>query len=301
MLLFWIAIFSLSQAANLVRWAGSPPSHIGFWRLLGAAAIMAAFAFFEHRRGQRLHLATWKRNLPWVFASGLFFFLHLWTYFYAAQNTTIANAMIIFSINPIYTALAAKFFFQDRLTKAHATAFLLAFTGIGLLMWEKLNWGEGFQGNLSALASGVFYTGYILTGKKARHDLTNSQLTSQIYFWTAILFFIAGTFEGIAWTGYPTSTWIAILGTILIPTLLGHVLFTYLLKHLNVTWMSCGKLTEPVLSAGMAFLIFSEIPQALTWVAFTFTTSAVIVLMGPQLRSAWLNRKPIRAQSSKRN
>ncbi|PIS10827.1 MAG: hypothetical protein COT73_07255, partial [Bdellovibrio sp. CG10_big_fil_rev_8_21_14_0_10_47_8] len=129
-LLFFVAIVSLSQAANLVRLAQAPALMIGFWRLLGAGLIMFGLKWLNSRRQNQSFLEyppreTWR----WTFLSGSLFFVHLWTFFVAAQTTSIATCMILFASNPIFTAIGSWIFLKDRFEKRHGVAFALAFTG----------------------------------------------------------------------------------------------------------------------------------------------------------------------------
>ncbi len=284
-ILFFIAILSLSQAANLIRLAAAPALMIGFWRLSGASLCMFLLrirnsrnqrtAFFEKPQDSKIWL--------WTALSGTFFFLHLWTFFYAAQNTSIANCMVIFASNPVFTALGSWVFLKDRFEKRHGLAFIFAFIGIAVLVFDRLSWDSVRSGDLSALTSAAFFSLYILMGKKARLQMSTDQFSWIIYAWTAILFFATGTFQNVVWTGYPPITWLAILGNIFFPTLLGHVLFTHLLKYFNINWMSCGKLLEPALSSLVALFAFGEKLKIQTFISFGFTAIAVLVLFWPML------------------
>ncbi len=283
-LLFFIAIASLSQSANITRLADAPALMIGFWRLLGASLCMMALHAFMSRKNwqnffQKVNLSTW----IWTFTSGFFFFVHLWTFFLAAQTTSIANCMVLYSCNPIFTATGSWLLLKDKVEKRHIVSFLLAFSGIALLAGDHLDFSQGMTGELSAILSALLYSAYILTGKKARLHMHNEQFTCTIYLWGALLFFTIGSFKGVQWLGYPSLTWWAIAGYILFPTLLGHALFTYLLKYLNINWMSCGKLLEPGMSAFVASLAFHEEMQGRTVIAFLLTLLASFVLLQPHL------------------
>lgn len=284
LILFFIALLSLSQSANLVRYAEAPIHMIGFWRLLAAALLMLGIRAWNAKRNQETYLQPVSSSAwMWASISGSFLFLHLWTFFYAAQNTTIANCMVIYSMNPVFTALTAWLLLKDRFEKRYALAFALAFLGIAILVSDRLDWDQARSGDFAALVSGFFVAIYMVAGKKARLEMHNDQYTWVIYFWTAALFFIVGQFQEVQWTGYPDKTWIAIGLTVLFPTLLGHVLMTHLLKYFNINWMSCGKLLEPAFSAIVAYMAFGEGLKFQTVLSFVVTSAAVFVLFWPML------------------
>ncbi len=113
LLIYFISIFCLSQSALWVKWTHAPIETLGFWRL--GLAFVILFLYFRPKdflRKQPFHM----RSLVFAILAGVFFFAHLWTYKYAALNTRIANSMIIFSTNPIYTALASVLFFREKIS-----------------------------------------------------------------------------------------------------------------------------------------------------------------------------------------
>lgn len=193
--------------------------------------------------------------------------------------------MVIFATNPLFTAFGAWLLLKDKFEKRYALAFLLAFSGVAVLVSDHLSWSQARSGDLSALASAAFFSVYILTGKKARMNMSTDQFTWCIYGWAALLFAVIGGIQNTQWTGYPDFTWWAILGNIIFPTLLGHVLFTHLLKFFNINWLSCGKLLEPALSSLVAFIAFKESLKNETLISFGLTAAAVLVLFWPLLNA----------------
>lgn len=289
-LLYLLAITSLASSATLIRLAEAPVEVIGFWRLLASALIMLPLAFIfgdlkQHFTflGQKQHLQTkTKFELGLVILSGFFFFVHLWTYFYSAQHTRIANCMIIFATNPIFVSLASFLIFREKLTLRLGLAYLFASIGIYRLVSHSLSFEQGFLiGDLSALLSAMLFAIYLVTGKKARETMANTEYTFIAYSLAAVLFGVTGLMAGKNFTNYPPQTWIAIILSVIFPTLLGHVLFSYLMKRMNLNFMSCGKLMEPAISAILAYWVFKEEMTSEAGGAFLFTSLGVLILFIP--------------------
>lgn len=284
LLLYALCILSLAQASTFNRLASAPPEVIGFWRLLFAGAIVGAYALFR-KKTWVLHSSSFKFAL----LSGAIFFVHLWTYSFSAQNTSIANCMIIFSTNPLFTAIGAHFFMNEKLAPKVGLAYALAFLGLYILVSDSLSLqAQGMSGNLSALVAAMMYSGYILSGKKARQQFGNLQYTTIIYFFAAIFFLATCLLTQRTIWPLENHTIYGITGLILVSTLLGHALFTYLLQHLNVNWMSCGKLSEPVFATITAYFVFSQPITGKTLGAFALTTLALLILYLPVER--WLKK-----------
>jgi len=278
-ILFLLAITSLSQAAPIARWAAAPPEVIGFWRMLGATAFILPFAL---RHGLRSFVQTNQRSSLLALASGLFFFLHLWAYVYAAQNGSIANCVIIFASNPIFTAAGAFVFLREKITIRQIVAFV--FTGFGLLLLEhrRFRFGEGLSmADVCALMSAVFFSGYVLTGNASRRVTPNFVYSLLVYGAACVLFLAVGTLRQVNMTSWSPVTWIAIAVNVLVPTILGHTIYSYLLKHMNINLMSCGKLLEPLIASFSAWLFFNEILSIDSLLAFCFTAIGAVFLFWP--------------------
>ncbi|MFZ4405533.1 MAG: DMT family transporter, partial [Pseudobdellovibrionaceae bacterium] len=219
--LYFLALICLSQSPTLIRWAHAPAEIIGFWRLLVSALLFAPWVQWRQLNGKKLMLCL---------GSGVFFFLHLWTFSLAAQNTAIANAMIIYSVNPLFTALGAYLFFKEKFTPRLGLAYIFAFLGIYYLVSHSLEFSPtSVRGDIYALISAPLFACFILLGQKMRKQLGVVTFSFVTYASTSVLFGCVALFHQISLTNYPQQTWIAIAGTIVLPTLLGHSLITYLL------------------------------------------------------------------------
>lgn len=280
--LFLISITCLSQSPTWVRLASAPALTLGFWRLFISALIMLCIAYWTTFRHKSLKEILPTEGRQATLLSGAFFFLHLWTYTLGAQNTSVANCMILFAVNPLFTAVGSYLMFKEKLTPRLGFAYVFAALGIYQLVNPHIDFrSNGTFGDISALASAGFYSAYILYSKQARKHMPNSVFSVGLYTSAALLFFITAMVKQTPLTPYPMNTWLSIGGLVVFSTLLGHGLFTYLLGHLNINWMSCGKLMEPAIAAMMAFVIFNEKLAANTIAAFALTAVAVVILFAP--------------------
>lgn len=272
-LLLVIAILCLSLPALLIRGARAPIEAIGFWRLVFACAALAPWA--------------WSRRKPWaapgrrtVALAGTLFFLHLWTFTWAVSHTTVANLMLAFSTHPVWTGLGAWLLFKEPLGRRELAALVLAGAGVAILFGGSMSLGgAGLAGDLSALLSAMFFSGWVLVGRRVRRGLDTVSFLFVAYAVAALLFFAAGTARGGAWTGYPMSTWAALAILAFAVSLGGHGLFTYLLNKYDVLVLSCAKLAEPVLAAAGAAWLFGEPLSAHLGAAFLLIASGVVVLL----------------------
>lgn len=286
-LLYFLALFSLSTSPNWAKLNQMPVEVLGFYRL-GIAALLVGIWTFVVKQKKWPKLET---KLIWILLSGFFFFLHLWTYKFAAKNTTISNTMVLFQTTPLWSTLGGLFFFNEVLSKRLLLSYALALTGIFFLFGQQADFNSvTFKGDLSALLSGFFYAAYMLSGKQARKFYDNTVYATFQYLIGAFLFLSMALYTDRTFTNYTTISWIGVAGLILLPTLLGHFTFTYLVKTMNLSLMTCGKLIEPVLASILAYFIFNETISSATWIAFALTGSSVVILFAPDLRKAITHR-----------
>jgi len=282
-LLYFIALFCLSTSPNWAKLNHMPVEILGFYRLALACSLLGIWILWR----RQFTLLRPHKNLYWVILSGVFFFLHLWTYKYASKTTSVSNTMILFSSNPIWASLGAIAFFKEHLQKRLIISYLLALVGVYLLVAHDFNLSsENSRGDWAAVLSAVFYSAYMLTGKKARHHYDNLDFSLLLYGVCALCFFLCVLQTGAPLTGYDSLSWWAVVGLVALPTFLGHLSFTYLVKTMNLSLLSCGKLIEPVMASIMAYFIFHEVLSPYAWISFTLTTASVVILFAPALLRA---------------
>lgn len=279
-LLLLLALTSLSTSPIWVKVAHSSLVTIGLWRLLLAGTLTLLWILLKNEKPLgKLRLAM---RSPWAWCSGILFFLHLWTYMEAVQTTSVSHMVLIFSSAPIFTALGSQFLFKDRFYPRFFLVYGLALTGIVLLFRDH---PEGslstLHGDLNALISAALHAGYTLSGKKSRERLNNGQFTAVLYLSSGLLFFLWALWAQEPLVQDSFNFNVAILGLVLFPTFLGHTLYAYLLKTMNINFLSCSKLLEPALSTLMAFIIFKEEIGPADVYAYAFIAAAVLVLFRP--------------------
>jgi len=278
-LMFLFCIVVLSQAGTLIRFADADSLAICFWRLLIAAGLMLPLAF--HNR--RALLSLGRRDWLSLGLTGLFLFAHFYFFFRAVQETTVAVATMLLSLSPVITAIGAYIFFHERISLHLALACALGIGGIAALFGENLLHLDAahqlaLRGDFWGVLSAAFMSGYILVGKHIRTRLANSVFACAIYFQTAIYAMVAMWIWKVPFTGYSHQTWLAFVALAILPTLMGHAIFTYCLNHLNVNFMSCMTLVEPLLAALAAQYLFAEKVTPFAGLGFFLTSASVVAL-----------------------
>jgi drug/metabolite transporter (DMT)-like permease len=291
-LLFLIALTTLSSSPLFVKWSEASIEFLGFWRLTIAGLLF--FLFVSFKRGPRSLLSGPLKSWLWPALSGLFFFLHLWTYVAAAKTTSVAHLMILFATNPIFTVAGAAFFFQEKLRKRVVVAYPLAFLGLWILVGEKVSYAPDSRfGDIMAVLSAVLHSGYLLCSKKARVRFDNFSFSIALYWTAGLLFGALALLRGVPLESTTFPAWGAVAGLILFPTFLGHALMTQLVNKMDLSVLSCGKLLEPGISTVMAYFLFGETISLRTLAAFALTGTSVLILFWPRRWSPGAGRSAV--------
>jgi drug/metabolite transporter (DMT)-like permease len=345
-----MALVILSQAGIMVRLAAADALAICFWRLFIASLVLLPIVWFRDggiRQLQRLNSQTRAR----LVFSGISLFLHFYFFFRAVQLTTIGAATLVFCLNPLSTAIGARLFFGERLSRTTGAALLLGLASVAILVLapgqnlkmmaasnglagvgENLNPGissdrsdgqrtdvdaadqthsnvylnsqpsndktshpdgsqlsfysyfnsTDFFGILAGLASAIFFSCYILSGKSVRESLSNFSFSFSIYATTALVSALAMVFLKVSFFGYSQTTWMAVFGLALLPTLMGHAVLTYCLKYIKINIISCATLIEPALAAASALLLFHEPVSSWFGLSLILATTSVMILFWPE-------------------
>jgi drug/metabolite transporter (DMT)-like permease len=173
----------------------------------------------------------------------------------------VAAATLLFCLNPLSTALAARLLTGVRLTPNQWLAIALGLSSVLTLKFDFLVGpaaGSGSTGVAMGLISAATFSGYFITGQSIRKKLGNLGYTSVVYSITVVCSAVALGASGEPFLGWTTPTWLAFVALAVFPTLLGHALMTHCLPSLNINWASTMTLIEPVLAAVTASWIFGE-------------------------------------------
>lgn len=267
----WLAVTLLtSSAAILTRYCHIPASSIGFWRVFGAALVLLPWWFMEWRNQERPAVFSTGSTL-----AGVFLGLHFATWAWALQHTTIANAMLFIGLQPLLAPFVAKPLLGERLDRWETLACLLACLGMVWILGRQLSCGrEQLPGSMMAFGSAFLCACYFVLTRKYRASQHAVLFSLPVYATAAAVQAVAGVVvDGGIYLGN-TATRLTLLGLILLPTVGGHTLAIYLLKHVKSQMVTLSIPAQFILGTGAAVYLFNETPSS--W----FVGGAVLVLGG---------------------
>jgi drug/metabolite transporter (DMT)-like permease len=272
---FAISLITLSQAAPLVRLAAAPPEVLGFWRIVFALVVTFIIVKIRKENIWSEYVRTHFKQILWA---GLLFFLHFWVWFYAVQNTTIANSTLLFCLNPLFVTFFGVLQ-KQKLTWPLILALVTGIVGIAVMEWGALSLNpERVLGDVLAIVAAFFFASYIVATKKLRVVGSNYVLVFWFNVVCVVGFGIACIVGRHEMLHYPEVSWMSFLGLAIGPSLLGHAFFSYSLKFLDAAVASCFVLLEPVLAAVTASWFFGESLSHKTIIGFIVISAGLLNL-----------------------
>ncbi len=211
----------------------------------------------------------------WLLAGGLTFAPSLLLWAWSLTQTNVANSTILHNMIPIFTALGGWIFLSLRFDRRFLIGMAIAIVGAIAIGADDIQVDlEHFTGDLAAFASAILFGAYYLLIEKLRSKFS----ATTILFWTCIsgsLFtlpialFTEDRILPFSWEG-----WLSIIGLAVVAQVLGHGFVTYSLKTFSSGFVALCFLLEPVITALIAWVLFSEQLTIISWLGFS------IVLLG---------------------
>jgi len=273
-----IAILAVSTASIFVRFAQleAPSIVIAALRLGFAAVAIAPLAIIRY--GSELRALT-RHELLLGALSGVFLAIHFAAWITSLEYTSVVSSVVLVATGPLWVALFSPLFLKEPLTRPVLIGMLLALLGgviialgdsceiDGGLVCPSLSGflrGDALLGNFLALVGAWAVAGYLMIGRKLRSGMSLIPYIFVVYGVAAAALFAAMFGSGQSPLGFSGMTYVWILLLALLPQLIGHTTFNWILRYLPVTLVAITTLGEPIGSAVLAYFILKELPASLT-------------------------------------
>lgn len=261
-----IAIVATSSAAILIRLAldeDMPPLLIACARLLIATLALTPIALRRYK-AQLSGISSLELKL--IALSGICLAVHFTAWVTSLQYTTVLVSVVIVSTGPIWVAILEVIFLHIRLSRLVILGLLVALLG-GLVIGVPLNGAQATGdfdatviGALLSLVGALTVSVYMLIGRKLRTKLPVIPYVWLVYGVASICTLIAIAATSTPVSGFRAQGYLVLLAMGLAPQLLGHSSLNYLLEYFPAAMVSMFSQLEPVGSAILAVILFSELP-----------------------------------------
>ncbi len=251
-----VAIVGIGHGAIFVRVAQADPIVIAAFRLGIATCVLAPltliFAYSDLR-------ALRRREVQLIAGAALFLALHFATWIASLDFTSIANSVVLVTLNPVWLALYGLLIL--RVAPHRLTSFSIALAVAGsviIALGSAAGGNASLLGDLLALAGGICFAGFLLFAQRARQTVPLLPFVTLAYGGAAILLWIVVIALGLPVAGLTTETYGALIGVALFSQVIGHTGYNWAVRAIPPTLLAVTLLGEPVLATLFGWLYFGE-------------------------------------------
>ena len=257
-----IAVLGVSTSGLLIRLAESPSLVIATYRMALVTAVLLPVLVLTRRRSHILAIGP--AELGQLGLAGLFLAAHFGLWTVSLAYTTVASSVVLVSTHPVFVALAEAVWMGRVISR-------LGVLGIGLTLLGGLAIGfnELSQGGASglgcalALGGALSMVGYLILGRNLRARMGLLSYATAVYGVCGITLLVATLLTGTSLAA-PNSDILIFLALALLPTICGHTVFNWALRHLPASVVATAFLGEPVGASILAWLFLAEAPGIAT-------------------------------------
>jgi drug/metabolite transporter (DMT)-like permease len=180
-------------------------------------------------------------------------------FFSAVKNTSIVNATIIGSLQPILVGVIAARFFGEKIRGRDAIWSLVALAGVVVIVTTSTSDDvSNIKGDLLAVGAMFSWSAYFIASKQSKGKVTPTEFTAGTALWTAIIVTPLGFAFGqdMSWPSW--KNWALLAAMAIGSGIIGHVLMNWSLVRIPLWVGSTFTLLMPVFSAVIAWIFLDE-------------------------------------------
>jgi drug/metabolite transporter (DMT)-like permease len=271
-LLLLFGVYACSTAVILIKMSGVPAVPLSGYRLVVAAVALSPL-FFRDLRRYRGRFG--KADLKATVLPGIALGLHFITWIIGARQTPAANSSLIVNMVPIAMPFFLAVMVGERLTPGERLGTVLSIAGVVLLGAWDLQLAQGhFTGDAMCLLSMVLFCYYLALARKNKHIVSLWLYLVPLYLIGGVLCLLADLVVRGPALPLGLREWLLIVGLGLVPTVMGHSILNYAMKHMRGQIVSIVNLFQFVFAGIMAYWLFDEVP------AWAFYPAGGLIAMG---------------------
>ena len=243
-----------------------------------ATATVGLGLLFTRGRAGRL-------PLEWRYAGfGLVAALHFLLFVTALTFTTIAHALAITYLAPVFTAVASWRLLGERLTGRQVSGGLLAIAGIAVLVgFEPRLTGRMLLGDALALLSAACYAVYSIVGRSERNRYGLLPYALAVY-GVAALWLLPALAAGFAGRAAPAAAYtlprvLALVGAGVVPLGLGHTLYNASLRRIPAAYANLIASQEVTGGVALGALLLGEIPAVNSMIGALLAIAGIVLVL----------------------
>lgn len=274
-LVLLVGVFFVSWAAILIRLSTSEPTTIAFFRMF-FATIMVSFAI-PFVKGRWF---SGRRDLLISILSGVLLGLHFYTWVAGLKITSISSSVVLVTTQPIFVAILGYLFLREKIGIHGVIAVLLGLAGSFLVARGNLSIDSAhLKGDILSLIGALFAGSYLFLGRFVRPRVDLVPYVVTVYGVSSLVLLLLGLATHSLTPPVMGMEYVWFFLLALGPTILGHNLYNFALRHLPAFPVRISILGEPIFATIWGIIIFGEKPLFSTLLGGAVIIMAIVMVM----------------------
>lgn len=242
----------------------------GLWNGAGATRRRMSGAQVEGRSNYTL------RDVMLLTAVGVVSSASLGFWAWSLTQTNVANSTVLRNLTPLFTTLGGWLLLGRRFDNRFLVGLAVALSGaIAIGMDDLQTAGDNLAGDIAALLSAMFYAGNLLIAEHLRTKFPATTILMWRCFIGSILVLPLVLLAGDRVFPYSWQGWLVVIGLAVICQAFGQGLLIHSLGRLSSGFVALFLLLEPVITAILAGVLFSETLSLFNWFAFSVVLAGI--------------------------
>jgi drug/metabolite transporter (DMT)-like permease len=282
-----VAVAAVSTSGPLMASAAVtvPVLAIAMWRNALSLVVLGPATLLRRRsevRGLRA------REVRFAAAAGFFLALHFATWVPSLDMTSVASATALVATQPVWQAVIARLQ-GHHVARQVWVGIALAVVGAGWLSGADFSVSSrSLAGDGLAAAAAVFAAIYIAAGGEVRRTVSSLTYTTVCYGIAALLLLVVCLVGGVRLGGWSAVSWWKLVAITAGAQLLGHAVFSLVLRTTSPTVVSLTILLEVPGAGLLAWLWLGQVPrlQVIPGALLLLAGIAVVAVQGVRAEEA---------------
>lgn len=254
-----------------------PPLVIAFYRMAIATALLAPAAIVLKRR----EIAALKRkDLALLLLGGFFLAVHFGAWITSLKYIPISTSVVLVNSHPLFVVIASYLFLGEKPHRRSLAGTAVGLVGMIVIAHDALGDVQlALKGDGLALLGALAVVGYFIIGRKARTRISLLGYVTPLYAVCAVLLLLWVLAAREPLYPFSATQWAYFAALAVVPTILGHTVFNWAIKHVRPSAISLAFLGEPVAASVLAFFFFAQRPPLATLVGGALVLAGVYLSM----------------------
>ncbi len=195
---------------------------------------------------------------------------------WSLTQTNVANSTVLRNLTPLFTTLGGWLLLGRRFDNRFLLGMTVALVGAVAIGIDDLQTaGDNLAGDIAALLSAIFYAGNLLIAEHLRTKFPATTILMWRCFIGSLLILPLVLLAGDRIFPYSWEGWLAVIALAVVCQAFGQGLLIHSLGRLSSGFVALFLLLEPVITAILAWMLFSESLSLFNWLAFAVVLAGI--------------------------